>query len=955
MPTLPACPPARLPAAFAPPTPATGVWRLIAAALLACTSATWAQAAAAIAAPQRSACDAGHQTLLAGSPALPEPARAAVAVWLDGGRLRWQTEAVNEGRYRLLHAPQGGIEITFGAPARGARDTLLLASRADTGPLPLRYGHLGAGVTLALPDAAAQRLRQWHRGQMLLVREDASGAVVAATHLQAAGAIDALYAAAESVPDLGAVFKPQGAQFKVWAPTAQRVALCLFNGPDAPASALLPMHRDARTGIWRAAASSARMPPAGPAAGAYYVYLVDVFVPGVGLVRNRVTDPYSLSLNADSQRSLAVDLNAAQLKPPGWDATPRPGRVKAQTDMVIYELHVRDFSINDATVDAARRGKYSAFAEGASNGVKHLRALSDAGLTDVHLLPVFDLATVPERGCVTPQISGAVNSAADSAADSESQQAAVAAVADTDCYNWGYDPWHFTAPEGSFASDAHDGGRRIVEFRSMVQALHRMNLRVGMDMVYNHTTASGQHAKSVLDRIVPGYYHRLDGKGAVERSTCCDNTATEHRMMAKLMIDSAVVWARDYRIDSFRFDLMGHQPRDAMQRLSKAVDAAAGRHIQLIGEGWNFGEVVDGKRFVQASQLQLNGTGIGTFNDRLRDALRGGNVDESVNAQVINQGYLNGLHYDRNSVAAAADKGGRDELLRAADLVRAGMAGSIRSFVLQTHQGAELTLDRIGYGNQPAGYVVQPGEVVNYVENHDNATVFDSLVYKMPGSTSREHRARAQHLGNAFVAFSQGVAYFHAGQEMLRSKSMDRNSYDSGDWFNRIDWTFSDNYFGTGLPPRRDNFVSWPVIKPLLADASIKPTPAEIRWTRDAFLDLLKIRAGTALLRLSSADDIKARLRFHNTGPAQLPTVIAGHLDGRGLAGAGFAELLYLINVDKVAQTLTIDALKGRRFVLHPVHRAAGAADQRATTASYVAEGGRFTIPPRTAVVWVVD
>ena len=935
------------PVPHASPIPAASGRSLLAIVLLVCASVSpFRAAAAAIAAPQRSACDAGDQSVLLASPALPAAARAAHAVWLDASRLRWQQQSGDDDRYRLLYAPRGGIQITIGRPPAGAQASVALARQADAGPLPQRYGHLAPGVTLVVPNDAAQRLPDWHRGQLLLVREDARGAVVAATHVQAAGAIDALYAAAESAPDLGAVLQTQGAQFKLWAPTAQRVALCLFVNPDAAASALLPMQREARTGVWRVAASNAR----GARAGSYYVYLVDVFVPGTGLVRNRVTDPYSLSLNADSQRTMLVDLNAAQLKPAGWDVTTRPKRVKAQTDMVIYELHVRDFSINDATVSAARRGKYGAFAESTSNGVKHLRALSDAGLTDVHLLPVFDLASVPERGCSTPQITGAP----DSAADSETQQAAVAATADTDCFNWGYDPWHFTAPEGSFASDANEGARRIVEFRTMVQALHRMNLRVGMDMVYNHTTASGQHPKSVLDRIVPGYYHRLDGQGAVERSTCCDNTATEHRMMAKLMIDSAVVWARDYRVDSFRFDLMGHQPRDAMLRLGKAVDAAAGRHIHLIGEGWNYGEVVDGKRFVQASQLSLNGTGIGTFNDRLRDALRGGNVDESVNAQVINQGYLNGLHFDRNAVAAAAGKGGRDELLRAADLVRAGLAGSIRSFSMQTHSGEQLTLDRISYDNQPAGYVLQPGEAVNYVENHDNATVFDSLVYKMPAGTSREDRARVQHLGNAFVAFSQGVAYFHAGQEMLRSKSMDRNSYDSGDWFNRIDWTFTDNHFGTGLPPKRDNGVSWPVIKPLLADAGIKPLPADIRWTRDAFVDLLKIRAGTTLLRLPSADEIKARLRFHNTGPAQLPTVIAGHLDGRGLARAGFAELLYLINVDKVAQTLAIDTLKGRNFVLHPVHRAAGAADQRAATASFAADSGSFTIPPRTAVVWVV-
>jgi pullulanase/glycogen debranching enzyme len=242
--------------------------------------------------------------------------------------------------------------------------------------------------------------------------------------------------------------------------------------------------------------------------------------------------------------------------------------------------------------------------------MRHLRALAEAGLSDVHLLPVFDLASVPERGCSVPAITTPRRG------DDEKPQAAVVKEAARDCFNWGYEPFHFTAPEGSYASDADDGAVRIREFRAMVQALHRIGLRVGMDVVYNHTTASGQQARSVLDRIVPGYYHRLDANGGVERSTCCANTATENAMMARLMIDSAETWVRGYGIDSFRFDLMGHQPRAAMQALQQRVDAAAGRHVELIGEGWNFGEVADGKRFEQASQLSLANSGIGTFSDR---------------------------------------------------------------------------------------------------------------------------------------------------------------------------------------------------------------------------------------------------------------------------------------------------------------------------------------------------
>ena len=210
-----------------------------------------------------------------------------------------------------------------------------------------------------------------------------------------------------------------------------------------------------------------------------------------------------------------------------------------------------------------------------------------------------------------------------------------------------------------------------------------------------------------------------------------------------------------------------------------------------------------------------------------------------------------------------------------------------------------------------------------------------------------------QILSAAITVFSQGIAYFHAGVDTLRSKSFDRNSYDSGDWFNRLDWSYQDNFFGTGLPPSWDNGSNWGVMQPLLADARIKPTSDEIAWTRDAFRDLLRIRSSSTLLRLRTASDITSRLKLHNTGPEQVATVLVGQLDGSGYAGAGFSELVYLINVDKVAQTVTVEALKGKGYGLHPVHRAFGAADKRALEAVYAPGSGAFTVPARTAVVFV--
>jgi pullulanase/glycogen debranching enzyme len=856
----------------------------------------------------------------------------ARAVWLNRRLAKWPG-ADGADVFRLYHSPDGSISAHAGAAVSGAAGALTLDVSAD--PVPAadaaRFKYVGAGVVLAVREHDLRQLPALHRQQLVLVRESADGKVIAATRVQRAGALDDLFAAAGSAPDLGVVVGKQRTAFKLWAPTAQKVALCTYSSGLSRAAAITPMQQDATTGIWRASAPASL-------AGKYYAYLLDVSVDGAGIVRNLVTDPYSVSLNTDSKRSYIADLAAPALKPAGWNRTPAPTSVKAQTDMVVYELHVRDFSINDNTVSAPRRGKYSAFAQSGSNGMKHLAALSRAGLTDIHLLPVYDIASVPETGCATPAPSGAP--------DSEAQQALVERSAHTDCFNWGYDPYHYSAPEGSYASDPADGARRIIELREMVMNLHRIGLRVGMDVVYNHTFAAGQQQKSVLDRVVPGYYHRLDPAGAIERSTCCDNTATENLMMGKLMIDSAALWAKHYKIDSFRFDLMGHQPRAVMEQLQRRVDAAAGHHVQLIGEGWNFGEVADGARFVQASQLSLNGSGIGTFSDRGRDFVRGGSASDSGEKMTRLQGYINGLVYDPNALAAGRPL---SELLHAGDMVKLGLAGSVRSYRLTTNDGATRALQDIDYNGQPAGYASEPGEAVNYIENHDNQTLYDINVFKLPLATTSADRARVQMLGAAINAFSQGVAYFHAGVDTLRSKSLDRNSFNSGDWFNRIDWSYQDNYFGTGAPPAADNEKDYPLIKPLLANGALKPAPADIAFARDVFRDLLAIRASSTLFRLRSAADVGQRLRFHNTGPAQEPTVIAAHLDGHGYPGARFKDVCYLINVDKVAHILTIDAEKAMHYRLHPAHRA----DARVRSASYDSSTGAFSIPARTAVVFV--
>ena len=852
-------------------------------------------------------CDAplGAQVLQANPLKLP-----ANALWLNSTQIHWpQTATPNHqvSAWRLLASRSGGLHIQMGQVASGQDQAWTLQGATDTRNMP------------ALSTA---ELRELHTAQLVLVQEDSAGHVQQATRIQAAKALDTLFAPASLNAQLGVNITPNATgtgrastTFAVWAPTAHHLSVCLYPNAKAKAHAIVPLTRDDSSGVW--STQTLKAP-----AGSYYRYAVEVHVPGIGRVINHVNDPYAVSLSANALRSYVADLAAPNLKPANWNTHTAPQTVQHAVDMRIYELHVRDFSIQDRSVPAAQRGKYLALTQQQSQGMRHLKALAQAGMTDLHLLPVFDFATVPEQNCRSSV---------------GTKQALSPEARAQDCFNWGYDPLHFNAPEGSYASNANDGAKRIVEFRRMVKALHEAGWRVGMDMVYNHTSASGQHLHSVLDRIVPGYYQRLNAQGEVERSTCCDNTATEHLMMGKLMSDSMLMWTQQYKLDSFRFDLMGHQPRQVMVDIQQRLQQATGRRIDFVGEGWNFGEVANGARFVQASQLSLNGTGIGTFNDRLRDAIRGGGASDAVENLIKVPGFVSG----------------QERSTRVAEQIRAGLAGSLRTYRMVSADGSVKALQDIPYGDQPTGYASAPSEVVNYAENHDNLTLFDSLAYKLAPDLPSAERARIQHLASALTAFSQGVAYFHAGMDILRSKSLDGNSYDSGDAFNRLDWSYTSNGFGTATPELNGTAQANALTVSLLQNPALRPTPQDIAWTRDAFRDLLKIRQSTELLRLKTSQEVQARLRFFNTDAQADARLVVGHLDGRGLND--FTELLYFVNAAPDAQRFSASELAHKAFVLHPVLAGQQAADPRVRQAArYNPLNGEFEIPARSAVVFVV-
>ncbi|MGO4958070.1 pullulanase-type alpha-1,6-glucosidase [Luteococcus sp. Sow4_B9] len=884
----------------------------------------------------------------------------ARAIWIDRGTITvpldlddrtpgphgWQLPASTQ--WLLLWSPTAAIRV---------EDSHLWAP--DLCVIELRVQESGLGADQAARNpAAAQHLalelaERWQRsvpemltGQVLLARRS-QGVLTVLTGVQLGPVLDDLYAQEARQEDFGARLDGRRIRFAVWAPTAQRVSLLTWpeqagNNPPLDRADRRQMMRTA-SGTWKGGIDADLV-------GARYLYEVVVYSPVTRRMEtNLVTDPYAAGLTVDSRHSVIVDLADPAWTPENWAESAGP-RLHGLVDAAVYELHVRDFSASDESVPEHLRGSYLAFTTD-GNGTRHLRRLARSGLNSVHLLPCFDLTSVPEHGAAAQPDQSLL---ASFPPDSHEQQRLIARTASHDAFNWGYDPWHWGVPEGSYAStpEMADGAHRVKEFRCMVQALHGLGLRVVLDQVFTHTSASGQDPHSVLDRIVPGYHHRLDATGSTEGSAAGNNVATERLMTEKLMVDMVVRWARDYHIDGFRFDLMGHSSTRNMARVRHALDELTldrdgvdGQDVYLYGEGWNFGEVADNALFTQAVQGQLEGTGIGTFNDRLRDAVRGGRpFDEDPRRQ----GFGSGLAGDHNG--APCNREPERQLAHDTDLVMLGLAGNLRDFELQCTDGVIRRGDEIDYNGRPAGYAAEPSDVINYVDAHDNETLWDALTMKLPPELDMAARIRMNTLCLATVALGQAPFLWHAGTDLLRSKSLDRNSYNSGDWFNRLDWTGRDNGFGHGLPPADDNMTRWPWLRPLLADPSLKPSAKDVELASEQARTLLKLRRSTPLFRLGSAELIRQKVTFPLSGtPGAVPGVILMHIDDRtDPIDPDLAGLVVVFNATPHPVRQVLPEVSGQKVVLSPLHCKG---TDRSTCESRFDHMG-FEVPARTVAVF---
>ena len=498
--------------------------------------------------------------------------------------------------------------------------------------------------------------------------------------------------------DLGAFWSESKTVFRVWAPTAQEVSLLLYReGRGGEPLARQQMHPDVK-GTWVAQR-------VGNLKGLYYTYLVTVD----GVARE-ACDPYARAVGVNGERAMVLDL--AGTDPEGWEEDHDPFTGKGITDAVLYELHLRDLSMHRSS-HIRNKGKFLGLTEtgrktrgGNPTGLDHIKAL---GVTHIHLMPVFDFGFTDEVSA-HPQ------------------------------FNWGYDPVNFNVPEGSYASSPFDGSCRVREMKQMVKAVHDAGLSVVMDVVYNHVYDAGSFC---FNKIVPGYFSRIDENGRYSNGSCCGNdTASERSMVRKYIVDSVNYWADEYHIDGFRFDLMGLLDIVTVNEIVRTLRA---RHPKAIfyAEGWhmNTQPVKPGVELaVQGNSAKM--PGFSFFSDTLRDLLRGSIFDSRA------PGFVSGAICDKGQLNAC-------------------------------------------FMGMPY-WASQPEQCVNYVSCHDNNTLFDRLAIISP-EASFETRVRQNCLAAAFAFLSQGVPFLQAGEEMLRSKPkgrgrFDENSYHSPDRVNALRW-----------------------------------------------------------------------------------------------------------------------------------------------------------------------
>ncbi len=579
--------------------------------------------------------------------------------------------------------------------------------------------------------------------------------------------------------DLGPSYSKESTKFRLWAPTATAAELLVYSAAaDSTPSKTVPMAKSAK-GTWTAELS-------GDQHLTIYTYRVKL-----GELWSEAVDPYVQAATVNGTKGVVVDL--AQTNPVGFIGHSKPAFSGVATDAVFYELHVRDLSV-DPSSNIQTKGKFLGLTE---TGTKNpsgktktgIDAILDLGVTHLQLLPIYDYKTVDETR--------------------------------DDQFNWGYDPLNFNVPEGSYSTKPADPLNRIIELKQTIQFLHSKNLRVVMDVVYNHVFDAGSHS---FEKLVPGYFFRKQADGSFANGTGVGNeVASERSMASKYIVDSALYWAREYHLDGFRFDLMGILDVDTMNKIRSGVDQID-KDFLIIGEGWNMGDILSAEK--KANQLNASQMPrIAHFNDGIRDGLKGSVFKAEEN------GWASGRPSNKAEVMS-------------------GITG-------------EIEYSRTIVGSWGAS---SPQQSVSYVEAHDNLTLFDKLKSSMPTSSDAE-RKRVFALASSVAILAQGVPFIHAGQEFMRSKGGDENSYKSPDSVNSLKWN-----------DREKN-------------------AAMVNY----FKGLIQIRKDNPAFRMATTADVKKRLKFAST-PSD---VIAYSLDASKQSN-GVKRIFVVHNSSKKAKTVKL-------------------------------------------------
>ena len=634
--------------------------------------------------------------------------------------------------------------------------------------------------------------------------------------------------------DLGAIWTKDRSYFRLWAPTASSVILNLYqegNGRNLIESH--PMKPDIN-GTW----CTEKL---GDLDKTYYTYTITV-----DGVTQETIDPYAKAAGVNGERGMIVNLEATN--PEGFGEDIKPELVNP-TDAVIYELHIRDFSV-DLNSGIKNKGKYLAFTEigtttpaGVSTGIDHLKEL---GVTHVHLLPSFDYASINEASLINQD------------------------------FNWGYDPENYNIPEGSYSTDPQKGEVRINEYKQMIQSLHQSGIRVIMDVVYNHTFSTD----SCLNKTVPGYYYRMTEEGQYSNASGCGNeTASERVMMRKYMVDSVVYWATEYHIDGFRFDLMGIHDIETMNAIRAALNQVDPT-ILVYGEGWTAGSspLPEIERALKANMPALD-AGIAAFSDDLRDGIKGSVFKE------LEKGFVSGL---------------------------TGMEESIKFGIIAATNHPQIDYLKVNYSDK--AWAKAPTQTISYASAHDNLTLWDKIATSN-STDSIEDRKKMNLLSGAIVLTSQGIPFFQAGEELLRSKptdesgtSFDENSYRSSDAINSIKWDAKET--------NRDVF--------------------------EYYKGLIAFRKEHSALRMTTAEEIKTNLTFLEG----LPENVVGYTIDNSPNAEIAKSICIIFNANNAATPVNVPEGSWNVYVR---------GDQAGTEIIETIEGGSFTVDPISALVLVKE